>query len=99
MRPRTTRRCRPQDLTLAILLHVAAGLEYLHGLGIVHGGAAPLEHWVAVGRASLAAGRRRCVGPHLSLSRLADLTPSNVLLKLDRSERIGVVAKLAVSAR
>ncbi len=30
---------RAQAMAFSILLHVATGLEYLHGLGIIHGGA------------------------------------------------------------
>ncbi len=30
-----------QILALSILLHMATGLEYLHGLNLIHGGAPP----------------------------------------------------------
>ncbi len=31
-----------QVASFTLLLHVAMGLEYLHGLNIIHGGAPPL---------------------------------------------------------
>ncbi len=80
---------------MASLLHqIVCGLEYLHGLGIIHGGAMAAKR-----SPDDAANRQRSQQRSLSLaSAAADLTPSNVLLKLDSKERHKIVAKLAVSA-
>ncbi len=102
-------------MIFSLLTHLATGLEYLHGLNIIHGGALCLSSSCRgvlipafpsppASLSSLLASpwrlrrrglRYRGLSPLLRLR--ADLTPSNVLLKLDRSERSGVVAKLTVS--
>ncbi len=85
---------RVQRALLSLLHQVACGLEYLHGLGIIHGG--------ADGVCRLANHVQRAVESTSSLAsppylNRADLTPGNILLKADPATN-SIVVKLAVSA-
>ncbi len=77
-----------------VLHQVALGLEYLHSKGIIHGGAS------SPGLQAL------LMAPDVisedlftarALTVRADLTPGNILLKLDENEMGRLLAKLAVS--
>ncbi len=85
--------CLLQIAVAEILRQIASGLEYLHGLGIIHGGTAGPDCGHRAARTSSPSGSD-CVPSH---SVPADLTPGNVLLKMDATAPGGVLVKLAVS--
>ncbi len=89
--------CAAQAQCLQVLTQAAAGLEYLHGLGIIHGGTANDSRHAPRWRVS----SRPCansVGLHAPVNAWrADLTPANILLRLDSKAADGLLVKLAVS--